>query len=690
MKKIFTLITLLMITVFAQSQNRYFKGILQGSQETTPTGSSGDGVIIVKYNMSSKFLELWGNYISLSGAPSGAHIHVAPPGANGGVLIVLTFNGTGNVGTLTGNGTLTAGQETDLLAGNFYVNVHTTLFGGGEVRAQLTTTTPGATEFLNARLQGAQEVPPNSSSGSGYLNVLIDTSNNEIYATGAYSGLVTSATAAHIHLGNPGLNGPVSKALIHNPATFGSLHVKAVLSETAADSVAFGLTYANIHNATFPGGELRGQITKFSQVGYFAGILQGSQEVPATASSGRGTVLAKYDFQTKILGITGDFQALTTAATAAHIHTAMAGSNGSVQFTLTPDLNTLGSFTNNLTLSPAQESDLIAGNMYVNIHTTTFPGGEIRAQLNPIAGTEVQCLSTTLFASQEVPATISAGTGKALVFLDKLTNKVWLSGVFSGLGSNITAAHIHQAPSGTNGSVILALTIDGTTSGTITGNGTLTPTQTADMINGFTYVNIHTVGIPSGEIRGQLANLVLPVKLSYFNGYKSNNHISLVWESTEEINLGQYEIEQFNSENGNWLKKGTIFATGGSLAKKYTYSDLPFVYKGNHVQYRLKMVDKDGRFTYSPVILINFRANKTELLLLSNPVVNNELRFMLTGLNENKNVEISIFDYSGRKLIQSNSKAFGTNTIDVSGLSKGLYQLVTRVDEEVITKSFLK
>lgn len=75
------------------------------------------------------------------------------------------------------------------------------------------------------------------------------------------------------------------------------------------------------------------------------------------------------------------------ASPGAHIHNAPAGSNGPIVFGFSSgawDLN--GSATWN-DLSQSHVDELFAGNLYINFHTTAFPGGEVRGQIVPTPGT---------------------------------------------------------------------------------------------------------------------------------------------------------------------------------------------------------------------------------------------------------------------------------------------------------------
>jgi hypothetical protein len=107
--------------------------------------------------------------------------------------------------------------------------------------------------------------------------------------------------------------------------------------------------------------------------------LKSATEVPPNDSKGSGEVTATYDTDSKKLTWKGTYKDLTGPATAAHFHgPAEPGKNAGVAIPITPNTSPL---EGTATLTPEQESDLIAGKWYVNVHTATNKGGEIRGQL---------------------------------------------------------------------------------------------------------------------------------------------------------------------------------------------------------------------------------------------------------------------------------------------------------------------
>jgi hypothetical protein len=112
----------------------------------------------------------------------------------------------------------------------------------------------------------------------------------------------------------------------------------------------------------------------------FTANLSGADEVPpvATAAIGQATFIFDTDAGFGPHAFHLDFSGLSSAQTGAHIHMAAVGVNGPVIIPLP-----LGSpVDNTVTLANVAEfGALSGGNLYVNVHSTNFPGGEIRGQL---------------------------------------------------------------------------------------------------------------------------------------------------------------------------------------------------------------------------------------------------------------------------------------------------------------------
>src|SRR6188472_3043761 len=99
--------------------------------------------------------------------------------------------------------------------------------------------------------------------------------------------------------------------------------------------------------------------------------LKASSEVPPTDSKGTGSVTATYDTASKKLSWKGSVSGLTGPATAAHFHSGEAGKNGGVANgpVAVPITPATSPFEGSATLTDAQANDLLAGKLYVNVHT---------------------------------------------------------------------------------------------------------------------------------------------------------------------------------------------------------------------------------------------------------------------------------------------------------------------------------
>ncbi len=113
----------------------------------------------------------------------------------------------------------------------------------------------------------------------------------------------------------------------------------------------------------------------------FGGALSGAKEVPSNSTGGSGNAEAWLNKSNNQLKWKVVYSGLTGKAAAGHIHgPALAGANAGV---LIPFVDATSPIEGQVTLTQAQVADLMAGKMYVNIHTAAHPNGEVRAQLLP-------------------------------------------------------------------------------------------------------------------------------------------------------------------------------------------------------------------------------------------------------------------------------------------------------------------
>lgn len=126
------------------------------------------------------------------------------------------------------------------------------------------STPASATVFIvTGTLSGLNSVPANASTASGSYTVTLDDVANSVAVALTFTGLTTPASAAHIHCCvATTTNGPVVIPFTGFPATTSGSYSNTFTGVSLANinGIKNGLAYINIHNATFPGGEIRGNI----------------------------------------------------------------------------------------------------------------------------------------------------------------------------------------------------------------------------------------------------------------------------------------------------------------------------------------------------------------------------------------------------------------------------------------------
>jgi hypothetical protein len=231
-------------------------------------------------------------------------------------------------------------------------------------------------------------------------------------------------------------------------------------------------------------------------------FLSADAERSAVTGSPTGTGTATLSVQgTNKVNWLVTYQGLSSSANNAHIHgfTNTTGSTGVKVGFATPS-GTNGTIMGSAAITEDIRTNLLNGNMYVNIHTVNNPGGEIRGQALRTKYT------ATLNGANERPTPVTTpatGTATISIWGKELKYDV----TFANLTAPATAAHIHgRADANSSTNVIQGFTgVTAATSGAFTGTVTVNQAVLAAIVDGLAYVNIHNTNNPSGEIRGQLA-----------------------------------------------------------------------------------------------------------------------------------------------------------------------------------------
>ncbi len=153
-----------------------------------------------------------------------------------------------------------------------------------------------------------------------------------------------------------------------------------------------------------------------------------------------------------------------------------------------------------------------------------------------------------------------------------------------------------------------------------------------------------------------------PVQVTSFAGIRKNGGIELVWQASGETGLSIYEVQ--HSSNGTSFRPiGSLVAHGDG--KEYRYPD-PFPDDDQNF-YRLKMVDRDGKHSYSAIVRVKMQA-VSGITIYPNPA-RNTVNVQWTG------PELNLVSQQGKSVrtIKINHKGVVSSSITIGELPRGVY-----------------
>ncbi|HOZ76675.1 MAG TPA: T9SS type A sorting domain-containing protein [Ferruginibacter sp.] len=202
------------------------------------------------------------------------------------------------------------------------------------------------------------------------------------------------------------------------------------------------------------------------------------------------------------------------------------------------------------------------------------------------------------------------------------------------------------------------------------GNAVLNVTDSGRYSNDY-FLTAATTAFSSFYLYKGGLGLPLPLKLISFKVVLQNKNPFLSWVTSKEVNVSHFEIER--STNGiQFTTVASVASQAGSVDKAYRFTDVAALDGINY--YRLKMIDRDGKFSYSYIIKID-AGKKYSISIIPNPVKN---YFIIKGAEGFSG--ISIIDATGRIVKQMKSNNSGR--YETTGLAKGVYLVRLLNDKE--------
>jgi uncharacterized protein (TIGR03437 family) len=501
MKKTLACCGLLLLSAFglsAQSAETIpFLTLMEAGNEVPALTDGSNGPVIVWLHV---IRDAQGNITSgsvdfdistrFSGAVTvtGLHIHAAAAGVNGSIVVPTDVNNSDKSIVIDSTGRMRIQKQVqfpsttpavalatinDIIANpqNFYVNIHTTVNGGGAMRGQLMR---AEQKVLMGMMSTQNEVPPVSATGSAVSSVTLlrarDGAGAVRLATAIfnldYTGIAagTVFTGFHIHNGVAGMNGGViinsglsgTNTVTADPSGAGNLNFVIPMSALDATFAAEVATvnslftdpknqYINIHTTQFGGGIMRDQMRNTERVEFKVNMSPNNEVPPTTVQATGPTSIPVYVLRNADGTIAAgavlfdvNFRGFPTNTnfTGLHIHRGDAGANGGIVIptNLDANANKVVSETGNGNISRLVNvasaagvtalNDMLANptRFYANLHTDVNPGGAIRVQMGPalarpaITGAAANASTITTVAPGAVMAIY--GNGLSPVFSD--------------------------------------------------------------------------------------------------------------------------------------------------------------------------------------------------------------------------------------------------------------------------------
>ncbi len=178
---------------------------------------------------------------------------------------------------------------------------------------------------------------------------------------------------------------------------------------------------------------------------------------------------------------------------------------------------------------------------------------------------------------------------------------------------------------------------------------------------------------------------VLPVELTHFEATLTDeNKVKLFWETATELNNEGFEI-QWKQEDRDWQKLAFIQGKG-TTAQVNRYSYLHHMPMPGTNYYRLKQMDFDGDFSYSPVRNVDVKTSTLSMQVYPNPVHDGFLQLRMSGI-EAAVVQYELYNTSGQLVRRGTlSDTAEQESIDVHGLENGVYYLTCKFEGDTYVK----
>jgi hypothetical protein len=310
--------------------------------------------------------------------------------------------------------------------------------------------------------------------------------------------------------------------------------------------------------------------------------------------------------------------------------------------------------TSSATMTLAEGEKLLDGISYKNSLATPTPGNrpfKVRAKDGAYESQAYTFTAivgyTPAISQQPQAAVIATGAGTSFTTVSNAVSYQWQVNDGSGFQDVANSAIYSGATT-----------------------ATLTLTNVPFTMNNYTY-RVVTSANTCTQVTSTAALSVLqtlPVKWLGFSAGVEESNVLVKWATSQEINAGSYTV-QHSADGKNFESIGHVSAAGNSSVNNYySFTDEQPAAGNNY--YRILQTDNDGKASYSKIVSVYF-GGEGNTKVMNNPVSNGQLRVQMGEPSS-----LRLFSADG-KLVRKEQAGKGMHTMNVSGLSRGMYTLLS-------------
>jgi hypothetical protein len=577
-----------------------------------------------------------------------------------------------------------------------------------------------------ASMDGAQAIPSVSTSAKGIGSFMLNKPRNAISVNMSFAMLSGAPVNVSIYHGAEGTNGTLFMDLTpflsgnRIATTITGANITANLAKYFNDEL-----YVVVKTAANPSGEIRGQIKLETDLNFVAD-LNGMETIPHIMVGGAyglgsfGLSLDQSQLDFKII-----CQGLTGTIASAKLYAGTTGMVGEEVADLSSFING-NVITGNIVPTASMLTNLLLGEIYLNITTTANPTGELRSQLVNYKGLTFGGLAD---GGQMVPAVSTTGQAVCVIRFSPDFTTMYYDIVVDGIPSSIDYSHLHIA---TFGQPYDSSSVQVDFTSSINGNriqGTKTNVSTVNkdrLLTSKLALLIHTADYPQGEIRAQVVRYaregftvhlegqqVVPTVTSaaYGSGIVSisrdgqNAHYNWIVGNLTTPPTDSHFKNNVAGQNGSVLyHMGSVMNVVGNNASANGFwksSDATPFLPVHSAQFSADSVYLDVQNSAFPegeirgqvlddyvtyTLATTRHSSAFDFVVYPNPSAG-IVTIAMPELNAQK-AKIEVFDVLGRTTFSEAHSSIGTSElkVDLSALSKGNYILKVSNDNQYSTK----